>query len=61
MKKIWRKLSRMFAAMSYAEAGNFDAVREILDENATSKNGANEIKAKAPASPAAMTGMADSR
>lgn len=61
MKKLWRKLSRMFTAMSYAEAGNFDAVREILNENSTSKNETNETKAKAPGSAMQITGMADNR
>ena len=59
MKKFWFRLSRMFTAMSYAEAGNFDAVRQILNENAASKNDSNEAKAKSPVSAMPISGMAD--
>lgn len=31
MKNWWKKLSDWFCAMAYAEAGDFDSVRDILN------------------------------
>jgi len=33
MKAFFRKVDRLFTAISYAEAGDLDAVQKILDEN----------------------------
>ncbi|MHB0985788.1 MAG: hypothetical protein ACYC05_09385 [Sulfuricella sp.] len=33
MKEFFRKVDRLFTAISYAEAGDLDAVQKILDEN----------------------------
>lgn len=33
MKEFFRKIDRLFTAISYAEAGDLDAVQKILDEN----------------------------
>ncbi|TCV90507.1 hypothetical protein [Sulfurirhabdus autotrophica] len=59
MNKIFSKLGRMFTAMSYAEAGNFDAVRQILNENHASKEKVDEIKVNVPVSGMPSNGMAD--
>ncbi|MCE5182779.1 MAG: hypothetical protein LLG15_13400 [Betaproteobacteria bacterium] len=32
IREFFRKLNRMLTAMAYAEAGDLDAVKEILDE-----------------------------
>jgi hypothetical protein len=32
MKKLLRKLERLFAASAFAQAGEFDTAREILNE-----------------------------
>jgi hypothetical protein len=34
MKKFLKKLDRLLTALSYAEAGDLDAVKELLDQNA---------------------------
>lgn len=33
MKNFFRKLDQMFTAIAYAEAGNLDAVKEILEQD----------------------------
>jgi hypothetical protein len=33
VKRSFRKLDRMFTAIAYAEAGNLDAVKEILEQD----------------------------
>lgn len=38
LKLIFRKLDRMLTAIAYAEAGNLDAVKEILEQNKTPEN-----------------------
>ncbi len=34
MKKFLKKLDRLLTALSYAEAGDLDAVKELLEQNA---------------------------
>jgi len=36
-KKFFKKLDRLFTAIAYAEAGNLDAVQEILDQDRAAK------------------------
>ena len=33
VKRSFQKLDRMFTAIAYAEAGNLDAVKEILEQD----------------------------
>lgn len=33
LKRFFRKLDRMFTAIAYAEAGNLDAVQEMLEQD----------------------------
>lgn len=33
LKQFFRKLDRMFTAIAYAEAGNLDAVKEMLEQD----------------------------
>lgn len=33
VKTFFRKLDRLLTAIAYAEAGNFDEVKKILDQN----------------------------
>jgi hypothetical protein len=33
LKRFFRKLDRLFTAIAYAEAGNLDAVQEMLDQD----------------------------
>lgn len=37
MKSFFEKLDRMFTAIAYAEAGDLDATKEILDGNDAKK------------------------
>lgn len=37
LKNFFRKVDRMFTAIAYAEAGNLDAVKEILDQDRAAK------------------------
>lgn len=37
IKRYFHKLDRLFTAISYAEAGDLDAVQKILDENEAMK------------------------
>lgn len=37
MKSFFEKLDRMFTAIAYAEAGDLDATKEILDGNDVKK------------------------
>lgn len=38
LKLVFQKLDRLLTAISYAEAGNLDAVKEMLDQNNASAN-----------------------
>ena len=44
LKLAFRKLDRLMAAISYAEAGNLDAVKEMLEQNKAMANGRNDGK-----------------
>lgn len=37
LKIFFRKLDRMFTAIAYAEAGNLDAVQEMLEQDKAQK------------------------
>lgn len=37
LKNFFRKVDRMLTAIAYAEAGNLDAVKEILDQDRAAK------------------------
>jgi len=40
MKALWKKLDRMLSAMAFAEAGDLDRVKEMLEQdNEMSKSG----------------------
>jgi len=37
LKRSFQKLERMFTAIAYAEAGNLDAVKEMLEQDKAQK------------------------
>lgn len=48
MKRFVRKLDRMLTAMSYAEAGDLDAVKTILDQDEAQWSAAAVMAPKPP-------------
>ena len=44
VKLVFRKLNRLLTAISYAEAGNLDAVKEMLEQNKAMANESNHKK-----------------